>query len=92
MIAQISQVMQTICVAGLIWRTEIGGEESQNVCESNLILHHLIVPLLTVQCGQVLVTPSVTPNLMAFIEHALDESRVSCLGVIDLPFAAVIPN
>jgi hypothetical protein len=29
---------------------------------------------------------------MALAVHALDESRVSRLGVIDLPFAAIIPN
>lgn len=92
MIAKISQVIQTICIAGLIWRTEIRGEESKNVRESNLVLHHLIVSLLTVQGGQVCVTPSVTPNLVTFIVHALDEGRVTRLRVIDLPFATVVPN
>ena len=37
-------------------------------------------------------TPSVTPNLMALIVHALDERRVPRLRIVDLALAAVVAD
>jgi hypothetical protein len=92
MIAQGTQVIQAICAAGLIWRAEVCREETKDIRESDLILHHLIIPLRACQCGQVCMTPRVTPNLMALIVHALDERRVPSLRIVDLPFAAVVAD
>lgn len=92
MIAQVFQIVQAICIAGLIWWTEISREKSKNVRQSDLVLDHLIVPLLVSQGRHVLMTPGVTPDLMALIVHALDEGRISSLRVVDLAFAAIVTD
>jgi hypothetical protein len=91
-IAQVFQIVQAICIAGLIWWTEISREKSKNVRQSYLVLDHLIVPLLAGQGRQVLMTPRVTPDLMTLIVHALDEGRITGFRVVDLPFAAVVTD
>ncbi len=92
MIAQGAQVIQAICVAGLIWWAEICREEAKDIRESDLILHHLIIPLRARQGRQVCMTPRVTPNLMALIVHALDERWVPRLRIVDLALAAVVAD
>lgn len=52
----------------------------------------LIMSLLARQGGQILMTPGVTTNLMAFIVHALNQNRIACFKIIDLAFPSVIPN
>ena len=89
MVAQRLQVIQHVGIPTSIRGSEVGREIAKNIGQGNLVPDDLIMPLLSSQGTQVLVAPRMTADLVPVGAHALDDGRVTCGRVLDLPLAAV---
>lgn len=78
----VSKVSHSLFAAGLssaagIRRSHVGGEESEDIAQSHLVLDHLVLAVNGRNGAQVQMGPSMGSNLVAFGVHPLDRGLVA---------------
>ena len=71
MVTQVGGTRLAGCVAGEIWWTHVGWEETEDVVDGLLVVVHFAVKTGQVEGGEVLVGPGVGGDLVAFAVHTL---------------------
>ena len=92
MISKGPEVVETRLIAADIGGAQIGREEAKDIGDCNFVLDDLRNPLFVRAGSQVLVTPGMTTDLVAIVEHTLHNCWISCGRVVNLSLGTVISH
>lgn len=89
MISKVAEPAVCRAVAGGIRRAHVGWEVAQDIGQRNFVKEHLVTELLLGESRESLMRPGVAGDLVAFVDHALDEGSPRQFWVVDGAFAQV---